>query len=209
VRPRAEARRAGWGPPVARRRGCRAPGPAKDCAAATRHSSAGISRPPSASSPPTSRPMTTLGWWGIRSIAGSMASHACGGHDGGFEDVRYEVDEFTSVSDCVLVAAPRSGRGTASGVRVEERWYHVWGMRRDEPCGFASSSQNRTPSAQPDSRRSISRTNPTGPSRRARWCGSIPSSIPITRTQRNSRPLRHRAAISQMPATSGHHLTWE
>jgi hypothetical protein len=36
-----------------------------------------MSRPPSASSPPTSRPMTTLGWWGIRSTAGSIASHAC------------------------------------------------------------------------------------------------------------------------------------
>ncbi|MET0972285.1 MAG: hypothetical protein ABWY95_02590 [Thermoleophilaceae bacterium] len=54
----------------------------------------------------------------------------------GFDDVRYEVDEFTSVGDCVLVAARRSGRGTASGVRVEERQYHVWDMREGRAVRF-------------------------------------------------------------------------
>lgn len=44
----------------------------------------------------------------------------------GFEDVRYTPEEFTDAGERVLVKARRSGRGTASGVRVEEQQFHVF-----------------------------------------------------------------------------------
>jgi ketosteroid isomerase-like protein len=47
----------------------------------------------------------------------------------GFDDVRYYADRFTDAGDSVLVDARRSGRGTLSGVTVEEHQHHVWDMR--------------------------------------------------------------------------------
>lgn len=44
----------------------------------------------------------------------------------GFEDVRYTPEEFTPAGDRVLVKARRTGRGAASGVRVEEQQFHVF-----------------------------------------------------------------------------------
>ena len=43
----------------------------------------------------------------------------------GFEDVQYTAEEFTDLGDQVLVKARRTGRGTASGVPVEEQQFHV------------------------------------------------------------------------------------
>ena len=80
--------------------------------------------------------MTTLGWWGSGLPRARWLARMLAATTEGFEDVRYEVDEFTSVGDCVLVAARRSGRGTASGVRVEERQYHVWDMREGRAVRF-------------------------------------------------------------------------
>lgn len=47
----------------------------------------------------------------------------------GFEDVSYSADDFIEADDSVLVVARRAGRGVASGVRVEERQFHLWDMR--------------------------------------------------------------------------------
>lgn len=44
----------------------------------------------------------------------------------GFEDVSYTPEEFTERGDQVLVKARRTGRGAASGVRVEEQQFHVF-----------------------------------------------------------------------------------
>ena len=44
----------------------------------------------------------------------------------GFDDVCYTPEEFREAGDRVLVKARRTGRGTASGVRVEEQQFHVF-----------------------------------------------------------------------------------
>jgi uncharacterized protein len=44
----------------------------------------------------------------------------------GFSDVRYTLEELTDVGGRVLAEVHRTGRGTASGARVEERQFHVW-----------------------------------------------------------------------------------
>jgi ketosteroid isomerase-like protein len=54
----------------------------------------------------------------------------------GFEDVRYEAEEFIDVGDCVLVSVRRSGRGSASRVPVEEHQFHVWDMRAGQAVRF-------------------------------------------------------------------------
>src|SRR5512132_1096872 len=58
------------------------------------------------------------------------------GHDGflqgialvneGFEDVRYTPVEFNDMEGRVLVTVRRTGRGSASGVEVDERQFHVF-----------------------------------------------------------------------------------
>jgi hypothetical protein len=52
------------------------------------------------------------------------------------ERPRYEVDALTDAGDSVLVAVRRSGRGAASGVRVEERPYHVWDLTKGRAVRF-------------------------------------------------------------------------
>jgi uncharacterized protein len=54
----------------------------------------------------------------------------------GFDDVRYYADRFTDAGDSVLVDARRSGRGTLSGVTVEEHQHHVWDMRDGRAVRF-------------------------------------------------------------------------
>jgi ketosteroid isomerase-like protein len=54
----------------------------------------------------------------------------------GFDDVRYHADRFTDAGDSVLVDARRSGRGTLSGVTVEEHQHHVWDMRDGHAVRF-------------------------------------------------------------------------
>ena len=44
----------------------------------------------------------------------------------GFEDVRYTPEQFTEIGARVLVTVRRTGRGSASGVAVEERQFHVF-----------------------------------------------------------------------------------
>lgn len=44
----------------------------------------------------------------------------------GFDEVRYTPIEFTTAGDQTLVAALRTGRGTASGVAVEEQQWHLF-----------------------------------------------------------------------------------
>jgi ketosteroid isomerase-like protein len=44
----------------------------------------------------------------------------------GFEDVRYTPEEFTDTGRRVLVTVRRTGRGTASGVAVDELQFHVF-----------------------------------------------------------------------------------
>jgi ketosteroid isomerase-like protein len=44
----------------------------------------------------------------------------------GFEDVRYTPEEFTDMGSRVLVAVRRTGRGSASGVAVDERQFHLF-----------------------------------------------------------------------------------
>jgi ketosteroid isomerase-like protein len=46
----------------------------------------------------------------------------------GFEDVRYAPEAFKEAGTHVLVDVRRTGRGSASGVPVEERQFHVWDM---------------------------------------------------------------------------------
>jgi ketosteroid isomerase-like protein len=46
----------------------------------------------------------------------------------GFEDVRYVPEAFREAGSRVLVDVRRTGRGSASGVPVEERQFHVWDM---------------------------------------------------------------------------------
>jgi hypothetical protein len=60
------------------------------------------------------------------------------------ERPRYEVDALTDAGDSVLVAVRRSGRGAASGVRVEERRYHVWDLTKGRAVRSGSSSQSQT-----------------------------------------------------------------
>ena len=54
----------------------------------------------------------------------------------GFEDVRYEPQEFVDAGPSVLVSVRRSGRGRASGARVEEHQWHVWDMRDGQAARF-------------------------------------------------------------------------
>ena len=56
----------------------------------------------------------------------------------GFEDVRYTPEEFIEAGDRVLVKARRTGRGSASGVRVEERQFHVFDFVGDRAVRFRS-----------------------------------------------------------------------
>ena len=44
----------------------------------------------------------------------------------GFSDVRYIAEDVTEVDDQVLVQVHRTGRGEASGAKVDERQFHVW-----------------------------------------------------------------------------------
>ena len=44
----------------------------------------------------------------------------------GFEDVRYTPEDFTDAGTQVLVAVLRTGKGSASGVAVEEPQWHVF-----------------------------------------------------------------------------------
>jgi ketosteroid isomerase-like protein len=46
----------------------------------------------------------------------------------GFEEVRYAPEAFNEAGNRVLVDVRRTGRGSASGVPVEERQFHVWDM---------------------------------------------------------------------------------
>ena len=71
-----------------------------------------------------------------RSLSSPLVAH---GPDGflrlvaraneGFEDVRYTPARFTEAGDRILVEVRRTGRGSASGVPVEERQFHVWDMQ--------------------------------------------------------------------------------
>ncbi len=56
----------------------------------------------------------------------------------GFEDVSYTAEEFTAAGDQVLVKARRTGRGSASGVRVEEQQYHVFDFAEGRIVRFRS-----------------------------------------------------------------------
>jgi ketosteroid isomerase-like protein len=44
----------------------------------------------------------------------------------GFEEVRYSPETFSEAGNRILVDVRRTGRGSASGVPVEERQFHVW-----------------------------------------------------------------------------------
>ena len=44
----------------------------------------------------------------------------------GFDDVRYTPEEFSDTGNRVLVTVRRTGRGSASGVMVDERQFHVF-----------------------------------------------------------------------------------
>ena len=63
-------------------------------------------------------PVTRRGPQGFMEILASVKE--------GFDDVTYTPEELTESSDSVLVKARRSGRGSASGVRVEEQQFHVF-----------------------------------------------------------------------------------
>ena len=56
----------------------------------------------------------------------------------GFEEVRYRPEEFIEVGDRVLVKARRTGRGAASGARVEEQQFHVFDFAQDRVVRFRS-----------------------------------------------------------------------
>lgn len=56
----------------------------------------------------------------------------------GFEDVSYTAEEFTEAGDQVLVKARRTGRGSASGVRVEEQQFHVFDFAEGRIIRFRS-----------------------------------------------------------------------
>jgi ketosteroid isomerase-like protein len=51
----------------------------------------------------------------------------------GFDEHRYETEEFTeAVSGRVIVAVRRRGRGSRSGVEIDERQWHVWDIREGQ-----------------------------------------------------------------------------
>ena len=64
------------------------------------------------------------------------ASGPYNGHEGfaamlatvneGFDDVRYTPQRFEAAGDQVLVEVRRSGRGSASGLSVDERQFHLF-----------------------------------------------------------------------------------
>lgn len=56
----------------------------------------------------------------------------------GFEDVRYTPEEFRDAGDQVLVKARRTGRGSASGVEVEEQQFHVFDFDQGRVVRFRS-----------------------------------------------------------------------
>lgn len=56
----------------------------------------------------------------------------------GFEDVLYVAEEFEVAGDRVLVKARRTGRGSASGVMVEERQFHVFDFKEGQIVRFRS-----------------------------------------------------------------------
>ena len=56
----------------------------------------------------------------------------------GFEDVSYTPEEFMEAGDRVLVKARRTGRGSASGVRVEEQQFHVFDFAEGRIVRFRS-----------------------------------------------------------------------
>ena len=56
----------------------------------------------------------------------------------GFEEVTYTPEEFREAGDRVLVKARRKGRGSASGVWVEERQFHVFDFDGDRAVRFRS-----------------------------------------------------------------------
>ncbi len=70
------------------------------------------------------------------------------GHDGfmrvfssvneGFDDVQYTPERFEDVGDGVLVEVRRTGRGSVSGVSVEERQFHVFDFRDGRVGRFRS-----------------------------------------------------------------------
>ncbi len=48
----------------------------------------------------------------------------------GFEDHRYEAEEFEeATSGRIVVTVRRRGRGLRSGVEIDERQWHVWDLR--------------------------------------------------------------------------------
>ena len=56
----------------------------------------------------------------------------------GFEDVSYTPEEFMEAGDRVLVKARRMGRGSVSGVRVEEQQFHVFDFAEGRIVRFRS-----------------------------------------------------------------------
>ena len=56
----------------------------------------------------------------------------------GFDEVRYTPERFDEVGDRVLVEVRRTGRGSVSGVRVEEQQFHVFDFRDGRVSRFRS-----------------------------------------------------------------------
>jgi ketosteroid isomerase-like protein len=51
------------------------------------------------------------------------------GFEGSLEDVRLEPEEFIDAGDSVIVRARLSGRGSGSGIEVEQQAIQVWTVR--------------------------------------------------------------------------------
>ena len=56
----------------------------------------------------------------------------------GFEDIVYTAEEFTDFGAQVLVRARRTGRGAASGARVEEQQFHLFDFEGARVVRFRS-----------------------------------------------------------------------
>ena len=54
----------------------------------------------------------------------------------GFSDVQYTPEDLTGVGNQVLVEVRRTGRGRASGARVNERQFHVWDILESRAVRF-------------------------------------------------------------------------
>ena len=75
------------------------------------------------------------------------------GHDGfltmfssaneGFEDVRYAPERFDDLGDRVLVVVRRTGRGSVSGVSVDERQFHVFDFEGERVIGLRAFLEER------------------------------------------------------------------